>query len=102
MFDIIFYTVQQGPLVDNHRGKVLEQHGEVCDRFGYLSDFAITLSQIWLEIILCLQLRLKRATKSKGLMSIRSPDNGEKIKQGTYCDLKVIIYGGQPLVPLER
>ena len=65
LFDIIFHTIQQGPLVNDHGGKVLKQHSEVGNRLGYLRELSITLPQIWLEIVLCLQLRLECEMKNQ-------------------------------------
>jgi hypothetical protein len=65
LFDVVFYAVQQCALVDDHGGKVLEQHGQVGDGFSYLCQFAIALPQIRREVILRLQLGLKRGFVSK-------------------------------------
>lgn len=54
LFNVKFYAVQQGALVDHHRGKVFEQHGEVGDGLGDLGEFAITPHQVRREIILYL------------------------------------------------
>lgn len=84
LLDVVLHAVEERALVDDEHREVLEQLGEVRDRFGDLRQLVVASPEIWLQHILCLGLGNFVLASRLGAEGLRSDATSEveNVKDG--------------------